>query len=201
MEQKEKQFNKDVKVLDLSGLMCPLPIVNMSNYIKNLKPGDIVEVIATDSGFEKDVWNWCKSSGNVLLELRKENDKTIAKIKKEDNTKEPSLIYWIKFHSLGVKLHTTMFFIKLNPFIRKPKYFITFSAISEGLRAKEVLKNDKDFVLLPIPNKIDPHCGVVLATHSREKARDIFNKLKLEGFGVEAVYELTNKEYVLLKNL
>jgi TusA-related sulfurtransferase len=70
------------KVLDLSGLMCPLPIVITSENIKRLKEGEVITVISTDPGFERDIFNWCKQTGNQLLSLKKEGDKVIAQVKK-----------------------------------------------------------------------------------------------------------------------
>jgi TusA-related sulfurtransferase len=128
------------KVLDLSGLMCPLPIVITSENIKRLKEGEVITVISTDPGFERDIFNWCKQTGNQLLSLKKEGDKVIAQVKKVSEAVEPSLWYWIKFHSLGVKLHLRHILMMLNPFAEKPDHFITFSAISEGTRAEEYLK-------------------------------------------------------------
>ena len=70
------------KVLDLSGLMCPLPIVITSENIKRLKDGEVITVISTDPGFERDIFNWCKQTGNQLLSLKKEGDKVIAQVKR-----------------------------------------------------------------------------------------------------------------------
>jgi TusA-related sulfurtransferase len=58
------------RVLDLSGLMCPLPIVITSENIKRLKEGEVITVISTDPGFERDIFNWCKQTGNQLLSLK-----------------------------------------------------------------------------------------------------------------------------------
>jgi TusA-related sulfurtransferase len=181
------------KVLDLSGLMCPLPIVITSENIKRLKEGEVITVISTDPGFERDIFNWCKQTGNQLLELKKEGDKVIAQVKKVSEAVEPSLWYWIKFHSLGVKLHLRHILMMLNPLAEKPDHFITFSAISEGTRAEEYLKGRAK--LIPIPDEIDPRCGVVLAIKGEQKAREIYEELSENGFFVEAIYKKEGKNY------
>ncbi|WP_448584133.1 sulfurtransferase TusA family protein [Thermocrinis sp.] len=187
MEKEEK------KVLDLSGLMCPLPIVITSENVKRLKEGEVIVVISTDPGFERDIYNWSKQTGNQLLSIKKEDSKVIAEIKKLSSASEPSLWYWIKFHSLGVKLHIRHFLMMINPFSEKPDHFITFSAISEGVRAEKYLRGRAK--LIPIPDEIDPRCGVVLAIKGEKKAKDIYQELLREGFCVEAIYKKEGKDY------
>lgn len=188
---------KPDKKLDLSGLSCPLPVVITSETMRKMKEGEILEVISTDPGFERDIWSWAKQSGNILLKVEKEDGKTIAYLKKASESHEPSLWYWIKFHALGVKLHLRQLLIQLNPFIKKPDHFITFTAISEGTRAEKELKKEgiKEAVLIPIPDEIDPRCGVVLAVCGEKRAREIYEKLRDMDIAVEAIYRKQGKEY------
>jgi len=53
--------------LDLKGLSCPLPIVKTAVAFKTLRPGEVVEVLATDPGSVADFAAWCRSTGNELL--------------------------------------------------------------------------------------------------------------------------------------
>ncbi len=194
MAVSEERIEAD-RELDLSGLICPVPIVMTSETIKKMKEGEVLKVISTDPGFEKDIWNWSKQTKNELLKLLKENGKTIAYVKKTSEGKEPSIWYWIKFHSLGVKLHLRLFLLKLNPFVKKPDHFITFVAISEGTRAEKFLKGKYGSILIPIPNEIDPKCGVVLAVKGEDRAKEIYELLLNEDFGVEAIYKKENGTY------
>ncbi len=187
---KERQGEK---VLDLSGLMCPLPIVITSQNVRKLSEGERLKVISTDPGFERDIYNWCNQTGNELVHLEKKDGKVIALVRKRSSAVEPSLGYWIKFHFLGVKLHVRYILMKLNPLIEKPDHFITFSAISEGTRAEDYLKGRAK--LIPIPDEIDPKCGVVLAVKGYEQAKSIYNELYKKGFGVEAIYKKEGREY------
>jgi len=54
--------------LDLKGLSCPLPVVKTAKAMRDLAPGSLVEVLATDPGSVKDFAAWSRTSGNVLLE-------------------------------------------------------------------------------------------------------------------------------------
>ncbi len=181
--------------LNLEGLSCPVPIVMTSETVKKMDEGEVLKVVATDPGFERDIWNWSRQTKNELIKVEKENGKTIAYVRKTSEGKEPSLGYWIRFHALGVKLHARLFLLMLNPFRKKPDHFITFTAISEGTRAEKFLKGKYGAVLIPIPDEIDPRCGVVLAVRGEDKARELYELLRKEGFGVEAIYRKKNKHY------
>ncbi|MCX7989740.1 MAG: sulfurtransferase TusA family protein [Aquificaceae bacterium] len=181
------------ELLDLTGLMCPLPVVLTSEKMKKLKEGQLLTVLSTDPGFERDVYNWCLQTGNELVSLKKEGNKVVAVLRKRSEATEPSLWHWIKFHSLGVKLHLRHFLIQINPFVKKPDHFITFVALSEGTRAEKYLAGRAK--LIPIPDEIDPRCGVVLAVQGYQRAKDIYEELQKEGFGVEAIYRKEGKEY------
>ncbi len=181
--------------LNLEGLTCPVPIVMTSETVKKMKEGEVLKVIATDPGFEKDIWNWSRQTKNELLKVEKSDGRTIAYIRKTYEGKEPSIGYWIRFHALGVKLHLRLILLELNPFRKKPDHFITFVAISEGTRAEKFLKGKLGSILIPIPDEIDPRCGVVLAVKGEDRARRIYQELLEEGFGVEAIYRKTEKGY------
>ena len=189
---KEIKFDRE---LNLEGLVCPVPIVMTSETVKKMKEGEVLKVIATDPGFERDIWNWSKQTGNELIKVEKEDGKTVAYVRKTSEGKEPSLGYWIRFHALGVKLHARLFFLMINPFRKKPDHFITFTAISEGTRAEKFLRGRFGSVLIPIPDEIDPRCGVVLAVRGEDRARELYELLLKEGFGVEAIYRKKNKAY------
>jgi tRNA 2-thiouridine synthesizing protein A len=60
------------KSLDLKGLSCPLPIVKTAKAMKELKPGDVIEVLATDPGSVPDFKAWSRTTGNPLLESSQE---------------------------------------------------------------------------------------------------------------------------------
>uniref|UniRef100_A0A7C4Y5G4 UPF0033 domain-containing protein n=1 Tax=candidate division WOR-3 bacterium TaxID=2052148 RepID=A0A7C4Y5G4_UNCW3 len=71
------------KTIDASGLSCPLPIVKLSQGIKEIGIGEVIEIIATDQSFIPDVEAWCRKTGNTLLEIKNEEEKIRAFIKKE----------------------------------------------------------------------------------------------------------------------
>lgn len=58
--------------LDCVGLFCPMPIVKTKIELEKLNSGEVLEVIADDPGFLKDLPAWCEATGNQLMEIKKE---------------------------------------------------------------------------------------------------------------------------------
>jgi tRNA 2-thiouridine synthesizing protein A len=56
------------RTLDCKGLSCPLPIVKTAQAMKQMAPGELIEVLATDKGAIKDFAAWSKATGNPLVE-------------------------------------------------------------------------------------------------------------------------------------
>ncbi|BAN34009.1 hypothetical protein SCD_n00160 [Sulfuricella denitrificans skB26] len=59
--------------LDTSGKCCPMPIVETNKAMKSLTIGDVLEIIATDTGTKKDIPSWCDRTGQTLLSMTEEN--------------------------------------------------------------------------------------------------------------------------------
>jgi len=67
-----KEIKPD-EVLDTVGLACPVPIFKTSNKIKEMAPGQVLEVQSDDDGIEMDMPAWCRRTGHEYLGLKKEN--------------------------------------------------------------------------------------------------------------------------------
>jgi TusA-related sulfurtransferase len=53
--------------LDCFGLLCPMPIIATAKKLKELKVGQVLEVLATDEGIKADMPAWCKATGQEFL--------------------------------------------------------------------------------------------------------------------------------------
>ena len=53
--------------LDCTGLYCPMPIVKTVARFKQLKTGEILEIVADDIGIKKDMPAWAEATGNEFL--------------------------------------------------------------------------------------------------------------------------------------
>lgn len=56
-------------VLDLKGLVCPIPVVKIAGAIKQVDVGGVIEAEATDPGVMADIPAWCRSTGHELLDI------------------------------------------------------------------------------------------------------------------------------------
>ena len=55
------------KELDARGLNCPLPILRAKKALTDMKPGEVLRIVATDPGSVKDFEAFCKQTGHELL--------------------------------------------------------------------------------------------------------------------------------------
>ena len=58
---------KSDKQLDCFGLLCPMPIVKTAKEVKNMRVGEVLEILATDEGIKTDMPAWCKATGQEFL--------------------------------------------------------------------------------------------------------------------------------------
>ena len=69
-------------LLDTKGMKCPLPVLKARKALKDVAPGGILRVLATDPGAVKDFEHFCKTTGCRLVEWSEADgvlDFTIAK--------------------------------------------------------------------------------------------------------------------------
>ena len=57
------------QVLDCTGMACPLPVVKTAQAIKKMGPGQVLELLATDPGVERDMRAWSRRTGNELMSI------------------------------------------------------------------------------------------------------------------------------------
>ena len=73
---------KTDQTLDCIGLYCPMPIYKASQKIKELKTGEVLEVVADDKGIKLDMPAWCESTGHEFLGLEEESGEIKVYVKK-----------------------------------------------------------------------------------------------------------------------
>ena len=73
---------KEDRVLDASGLSCPMPIVKAAKEMRALEPGQVLKIIATDHGSLADVPAWAEDTGNELLASLSEGGKYVFLVRK-----------------------------------------------------------------------------------------------------------------------
>ncbi len=61
---------EDIKVveeMDLKGMPCPMPVVKVSQGIKEVEVGEVLKAVSTDPGSLADFPAWARTSGNEIL--------------------------------------------------------------------------------------------------------------------------------------
>ncbi|CAH2803312.1 MAG: UPF0033 protein RGE_33990 [uncultured Caballeronia sp.] len=56
------------KEVDARGLTCPLPILRAKKALADMQSGQILKVLATDPGSQRDFAAFSKQTGNELVE-------------------------------------------------------------------------------------------------------------------------------------
>ena len=75
----------DIKVdleLDLKGLLCPLPMVRVSQNITKVPVGGVIKATATDPGSLADIPSWARTTGNEVLKNEKDGKNFIFWVKR-----------------------------------------------------------------------------------------------------------------------
>jgi tRNA 2-thiouridine synthesizing protein A len=75
----------DIKVdleLDLKGLLCPLPMVKVSQNITNVPVGGIIRAVATDPGALADIPSWARTTGNEIVKQEQDGSDLIFYVKR-----------------------------------------------------------------------------------------------------------------------
>ena len=66
MVEASKLFNPD-KHIDCTGLFCPMPIVKTREALRDLAPGQVLEMLSDDPASDADMQSWAQRSRNELI--------------------------------------------------------------------------------------------------------------------------------------
>jgi tRNA 2-thiouridine synthesizing protein A len=75
------QIQED-QTLDARGLLCPMPVVKTAKAFKELGPGQVLKVVATDRGAITDLPAWAETTGNEMLDWYEEDGRLVFLIRK-----------------------------------------------------------------------------------------------------------------------
>ena len=70
-------------VFDASGLMCPEPVMMLHGKVRDMAPGEVLEVIATDPSTQRDIPKFCQFLGHQLVLSETRGDTFVFHIKKK----------------------------------------------------------------------------------------------------------------------
>ena len=63
----DSDFMEFQRELDARGLNCPLPILKAKKALAEMATGEVLRIVATDSGSVRDFQAFAKQTGNALL--------------------------------------------------------------------------------------------------------------------------------------
>jgi TusA-related sulfurtransferase len=73
---------REDRLVDASGLSCPMPVVKAAKEMRTLAPGQVLKIVATDHGSLADIPAWAEDTGNELLETRSETGRYVFLVRK-----------------------------------------------------------------------------------------------------------------------
>lgn len=66
--------------LDARRLLCPLPVIRTQNKVRELKKGEVLQVLATDPGVLHDIPAWCRVHGHQVLSAEKQGNEFVIRL-------------------------------------------------------------------------------------------------------------------------
>lgn len=69
--------------LDATGLLCPEPVMLLHGKVRDMAPGEVLEVRATDPSTERDIPKFCQFLGHRLLASRQDGELYLYWIEKK----------------------------------------------------------------------------------------------------------------------
>lgn len=68
--------------LDLTYLLCPMPVIRFGQLAPQMKSGDTAHLICSDPGVEYDVPAWCRVHGYTIKSIHKSDEQILIDIEK-----------------------------------------------------------------------------------------------------------------------
>ena len=59
----------ELKILDATGLCCPLPVLRARKVLQDLRPGSLLEIHSTDKAAPADFRAFCRETGHSFIEI------------------------------------------------------------------------------------------------------------------------------------
>ncbi|MCY4095176.1 MAG: sulfurtransferase TusA family protein [Gammaproteobacteria bacterium] len=61
---------RTANILDTKGLLCPLPVIRLQEFVRRVESETEVTVVATDPGVLADIPSWCRVNGHELISTK-----------------------------------------------------------------------------------------------------------------------------------
>lgn len=71
------------ELIDLTGLLCPLPVLKARKRLESMQSGRVLKVLATDPMSTVDMPHFCNEQNHSLLTSEKNGDVLIFRIRRK----------------------------------------------------------------------------------------------------------------------
>ncbi len=71
-----------MRVLDATGLLCPLPVLRAQKALREMTSGEIIDVLATDTASVNEFPAFCRQTGHELLESEQTGEQFRFRLRK-----------------------------------------------------------------------------------------------------------------------
>ncbi len=79
------ETEKAPRILDARGLLCPMPVIRTGAQVKQMAPGETLEIRASDPGVLYDIPAWCRVHGHTVIDSREEGDDLVVLLQVGDD--------------------------------------------------------------------------------------------------------------------
>jgi tRNA 2-thiouridine synthesizing protein A len=69
-------------VVDTRGMFCPAPIIKLSEAIRIVDAGRVVEIVSDDPAIEFDLPAWCNSTGHAIVTHFNDGNDRVYRVRK-----------------------------------------------------------------------------------------------------------------------
>jgi tRNA 2-thiouridine synthesizing protein A len=70
-------------IVNTRGMFCPAPIIKLSEAIRNVDSGRVVELVSDDPAIEYDLPAWCKSAGHTVVASSRDGADFVYRVQKK----------------------------------------------------------------------------------------------------------------------
>ncbi|MAS40370.1 MAG: hypothetical protein CMK33_01480 [Porticoccaceae bacterium] len=77
------ESDSEPRLLDVTGLNCPMPLLKAKKALNELQPRALLKVLATDPGSVRDFEVFSRQSGHELLESGRDGDTYVYLLRKK----------------------------------------------------------------------------------------------------------------------
>jgi tRNA 2-thiouridine synthesizing protein A len=71
------------EIIDLKGLLCPLPVLKAAKRLASMQSGHVLKVLATDPMAAIDMPHFCNDQGHALVSNERDGEILVFRIRRK----------------------------------------------------------------------------------------------------------------------